>query len=132
MTFRVVLVDDHELVRSGLRRAFELADEFEVAGEAATVADAKSRIAAVRPDVATVDIRLPDGDGLELARQLRRSYPELGLVVLTMHAGDDQLLGALHRNTFGCELAEHECQLGEHQRHDEGRDPPQQREAELA
>ncbi len=95
MTLRVVIVDDHELVRSGLRRAFEVAGDFEVVGEAGTVADAVAKIAVLRPDVATLDIRLPDGDGLTLARTLRSQHPDLGLVVLTMYPGDDALLGAL-------------------------------------
>lgn len=95
MTYRVVIVDDHELVRSGLRRAFEIAGDFEVVGEAGTVGDAVARIAAVKPDVATLDVRLPDGDGLSLAKRLRAQHPDLGLVVLTMYSGDDELLGAL-------------------------------------
>ena len=95
MSYRVLLVDDHELVRSGLRRAFEVAEDFEVAGEAGSVAEALATVAAMRPDVATLDIRLPDGDGLTLAKQLRDLHPDLGLVVLTMYPGDDTLLGAL-------------------------------------
>ncbi|MCL6537634.1 MAG: response regulator transcription factor [Acidothermus sp.] len=91
----VVLVDDHELIRQGLRRAFERAADFEVVGEAATAADARSVVSALRPDVVVVDIRLPDGDGLDVARELRRHFPDLGIVVLTMYAGDEHLFGAL-------------------------------------
>jgi DNA-binding NarL/FixJ family response regulator len=95
VTHQVLLVDDHELVRSGLRRAFELADDFSVVGESGTVADALHKCAALRPDVATLDVRLPDGDGLDLARQLRAAHPGIALVILTMYPGDDQLLAAL-------------------------------------
>ncbi len=95
MTFKIVVVDDHELVRSGLRRAFEMSADFDVVGEASKVSDARSRIAATRPDVVTLDIRLPDGDGLSLAQELRQQYPDMGLVILTMYPGDDQLFGAL-------------------------------------
>jgi DNA-binding NarL/FixJ family response regulator len=93
--FRVVLVDDHELIRAGLRRAFELADDFEVVGEAATAAAAVSRVAAAKPDVVTLDVRLPDGDGIDVAKRLRKEHAGLGIVILTMYPGDDQLFNAL-------------------------------------
>lgn len=95
MTRRVVLVDDHDLIRQGLRRAFERADDFEVVGEAGSIGQAGKVVEATRPDVVVLDVRLPDGTGLDLARQLRRTSPELGIVVLTMYAGDEQLFGAL-------------------------------------
>jgi DNA-binding NarL/FixJ family response regulator len=91
----VLLVDDHELIRQGLRRAFERNPEFHVVGEAGSV-DAATRLADhLRPDVVVLDVRLPDGSGLELAQALRSARPDLGLVVLTMYAGDDQLFAAL-------------------------------------
>ena len=94
-TMRVLLVDDHEIIREGLRRAFEREDGVEIAGEAAGVAEAAA-VAGSRPiDVAVVDIRLPDGNGIDLVRQLRAGHPDLGIVVLTMYAGDDQLFAAL-------------------------------------
>jgi DNA-binding NarL/FixJ family response regulator len=95
MTTTVLLVDDHDLIRQGLRRAFERAADFTVVGEAATVAEALIAIEATRPRVVTMDVRLPDGSGLDAVRTLRAAYPDLGIVVLTMYAGDDQLLGAL-------------------------------------
>ena len=95
MTIRVLLVDDHQLIREGLRRAFERAADFEVAAEAASVAEARTQLAEHRPDVVIFDVRLPDGSGLDAARDARSAYPELGIVVLTMYAGDDQLFGAL-------------------------------------
>src|SRR3954464_10387278 len=92
---RVVLVDDHELIRQGLRRAFEAQPDFEVVGEAGTVAEALATIAELTPDVAVLDVKLPDGGGLDVARSLRSSQPGLGIVMLTMYAGDDHLFGAL-------------------------------------
>jgi DNA-binding NarL/FixJ family response regulator len=91
----VLLVDDHELIRQGLRRAFERNPEFRVVGEASSVGEANRMADQLRPDVVVLDVRLPDGSGLDLAQSLRSSRPDLGLVVLTMYAGDDQLFAAL-------------------------------------
>jgi DNA-binding NarL/FixJ family response regulator len=91
----VMLVDDHELIRQGLRRAFERDVDFTVAGEAATIAEAHRLAEATQPTVAVIDVRLPDGSGLELARALRQSRHDIGLVILTMYAGDDHLFSAL-------------------------------------
>jgi DNA-binding NarL/FixJ family response regulator len=91
----VVLVDDHELIRQGLRRAFERTGDFAVVGEAGTVATALSVIAENSPDVVIFDVRLPDGSGLDAAKKVREGNPTMGIVVLTMYAGDDQLFGAL-------------------------------------
>ncbi|HEX3907953.1 MAG TPA: response regulator transcription factor [Mycobacteriales bacterium] len=95
MTTSVVLVDDHDLIRQGLRRAFERADDFTVVGEAATVADALAAVESKTPDVITIDVRLPDGNGIDAVRKLRAAHPQLGIVVLTMYAEDEHLLGAL-------------------------------------
>jgi DNA-binding NarL/FixJ family response regulator len=91
----VVLVDDHELIRQGLRRAFERTGDFAVVGEAGSVAQALEVIGSTTPDVVIFDVRLPDGSGLDAARKVRESNPTMGIVVLTMYAGDDQLFGAL-------------------------------------
>ena len=95
MTISVLLVDDHELIRQGLRRAFERDGDFVVAGEAGTLADARRLIALSRPDVIILDVRLPDGNGLQACRDIRADDDELGIVVLTMYAGDDTLFEAL-------------------------------------
>jgi DNA-binding NarL/FixJ family response regulator len=91
----VVLVDDHELIRQGLRRAFERTGDFTVVGEAGTVASALSVVEEHTPDVVIFDVRLPDGSGLDAAKKVREGNPTMGIVVLTMYAGDDQLFGAL-------------------------------------
>jgi DNA-binding NarL/FixJ family response regulator len=95
MTTSVILIDDHELIRQGLRRAFERDPSFEVIGEAGSGAEARELVAKARPDVAIVDIRIPDVNGLELAKELRGESDEMGIVVLTMYSGDEHLFGAL-------------------------------------
>jgi len=91
----VLLVDDHELIRQGLRRAFERDGDFEVAGEAASLSDARRLLSLLSPDVVILDVRLPDGNGLEACRKVRADHPDMGIVILTMYAGDDQLFEAL-------------------------------------
>lgn len=91
----VVLVDDHELIRQGLRRHFERDGAFVVVGEAATGAEAERVVRELTPDVVILDLGLPDKHGLEVTKSLRRDHPTLGIVILTMYAGDDQVLGAL-------------------------------------
>ncbi len=95
MPTTVLLVDDHELIRQGLRRAFERSDDFEVVGEAGSIDEALRKANGLRPDVMVIDVRLPDGSGLDLVRVIRRDRADIGLVVLTMYAGDEQLFGAL-------------------------------------
>src|SRR3954467_12257154 len=90
----VLLVDDHQLIREGLRRAFDRAGDLEVVGEAASVASAMDALDRLSPDVLVTDVKLPDGDGIALAQKARQSDPELGIVVLTMYAGDDKLFAA--------------------------------------
>jgi DNA-binding NarL/FixJ family response regulator len=95
MSTTVLLVDDHELIRHGLRRAFERDPDFEVVGEAGSVAEALAVIRAVEPEVVIMDVRLPDGNGLDAVKKLRAAGEGMGIVVLTMYAGDDQLFAAL-------------------------------------
>ena len=95
MTTRVLLCDDHALIRDGLRRAFERDGAFEVVGEAGSVAEAVARDAELDPDVIVMDVRLPDGSGLDATKQIRARRPQVGIVVLTMYAGDQQMFDAL-------------------------------------
>jgi DNA-binding NarL/FixJ family response regulator len=92
---RVLLVDDHDLIRQGLARAFERAEDFEVAGQAASMAEGLARFAELSPDVLVTDVRLPDGTGLDIVRDIRAHGHDTGVVVLTMYAGDEQLFAAL-------------------------------------
>ncbi|MGA8210637.1 MAG: response regulator transcription factor [Nocardioidaceae bacterium] len=92
---RVLLVDDHDLIRQGLARAFERHDDFDVCGQAASVGDGLRQFTALRPDVVITDVRLPDGLGFDLVREIRKQGHDTGVVVLTMYAGDEQLFAAL-------------------------------------
>ncbi|MDT7710974.1 MAG: hypothetical protein QOG20_6581 [Pseudonocardiales bacterium] len=92
---RVLLIDDHDLIRQGLARAFERHDDFELVGQAASVADGLRQFTALSPAVVVTDVRLPDGTGLDLVREIRKRGHDTGVVVLTMYAGDEQLFAAL-------------------------------------
>lgn len=95
MSISVLLVDDHELIREGLRRALERETGIEVVAEAASVAEGIAMGRKAEPTVAIVDLRLPDGNGLDVVRALREQSADMGIVVLTMYAGDNQLFDAL-------------------------------------
>jgi DNA-binding NarL/FixJ family response regulator len=92
---RVLLIDDHDLIRGGLRRAFERDGAFVVVGEAGTVAAGLAAAATEEPDVVVIDVNLPDGNGLDATQRLRRDRPGLGIVVLTMYDDDEHLFAAL-------------------------------------
>jgi DNA-binding NarL/FixJ family response regulator len=98
---RIVLVDDHQLIRAGLRRAFDSVGDIEVIGEAGSIAEARQLLDRLEPDVLVTDIRLPDGDGIALTAQIRAEHPGMGIVVLTMYAGDEQVFAALDAGASG-------------------------------
>ncbi|GAB88817.1 response regulator [Gordonia rhizosphera] len=98
---RVYLVDDHELVRRGLRDLLGTAEDLEVVGEAASVGEARVGILATRPDVAVLDVRLPDGSGVELCRDIRAAEPSVHCLMLTSYADDDALLAAVLAGASG-------------------------------
>ncbi len=91
----VLLVDDHELIRDGLSGVFSAQEDMEVLGAARNVAEAHDLYDAGQPDVVVTDLQLPDGTGLDIVRRVRRASDTVGLVVLTMHAGDDQIFAAM-------------------------------------
>jgi len=95
MAISVLLVDDHMLIRQGLRRAFEATGDLTVVDEAGSVAQALALTRQHTPDCAVVDINLGDGSGIDLCKQLRAAHPDMGLVVLTMYDGDEHLFAAL-------------------------------------
>ena len=98
---RVFLVDDHEVVRRGVADVLEEDPGLKVAGEAGTVAEALARVPAVRPDVVVVDMRLPDGDGVELCRLLRAQVPGIRCLVLTSFADEDAREAAVRAGAGG-------------------------------
>lgn len=97
----VLIIDDHELIRQGLVAAFSMAPGFDVVGQAARVDDALVAVGELAPDVVVTDVNLPDGSGLDLVRTLRRGSRSIGLVVLTMYAGDEQLFAAMDAGASG-------------------------------
>jgi DNA-binding NarL/FixJ family response regulator len=100
-TVRVFLLDDHEVVRRGVREMLEADGDIEVVGEAGTAAEALARVPAARPDVAVLDVRLPDGDGISVCRELRSQLPELRCLMLTSFADDEALMGAVMAGASG-------------------------------
>ena len=98
---RVFIVDDHELVRRGLRDLLGTADDITVIGEAASVSEALVGITNDPPDVAVLDVRLPDGSGVELCREIRSQCPDTNCLMLTSYADDDALLAAVMAGASG-------------------------------
>lgn len=102
MTIRVFLLDDHEIVRRGLAQLLEAEDDLQVVGEAGSAAQAMARVPALRPDVAVLDIRLPDGDGVTVCRDLRSSVePPPACLMLTSFSDDEALFGAIMAGAAG-------------------------------
>jgi DNA-binding NarL/FixJ family response regulator len=98
---RVFLVDDHEIVRVGIAELLSGADDLQVVGEAASVAEALTRVPAIGADVAVLDIRLPDGNGIELCRELRSRMPGLHCLMLTSFTDDEALFDAIMAGASG-------------------------------
>ena len=102
MTISVFLLDDHEIVRRGLADLLEAEDDIAVVGEAATAAQAVAQVPALLPDVAVLDVRLPDGDGVSVCRELRSSItPAPACLMLTSHSDDEALFGAIMAGACG-------------------------------
>ena len=98
---RVFLLDDHEVVRRGVHDLLDAEPDIEVVGEAGTVDHGLARGPALRPDVALLDVRLPDGDGITVCRELRARVPELACLMLTSFDDDDALLDAVMAGAAG-------------------------------
>src|SRR4051812_2016146 len=101
MKTTVLLVDDHALIRQGLRRAFEQTDDFEVVAEAGSLAEGMALDRQHTPDVLIIDVNLGDGSGIDLVRHVRAQREMAGLVVCTMYDDDDNLLAALEAGASG-------------------------------
>jgi len=101
MTVRAFLLDDHEIVRRGVRDLLESSGDIEVVGEAATAEQALDRVPLSNPDVAVLDVQLPDGSGIEVCRELISSHPGLHCVMLTSFTDDEALLDAVIAGASG-------------------------------
>ena len=101
VTIRVFLLDDHELVREGIRSLLESDEEIEVVGEAATAAEALTRAPLAKPDVALLDVRLEEGDGITVCRDLRAAMPDLACLMLTSFADDEAMYASVMAGASG-------------------------------
>jgi DNA-binding NarL/FixJ family response regulator len=100
-TIRVFLLDDHEVVRRGVRELLEAEDDIEVVGEAGTAEEAIGRIPATSPNVAVLDVRLPDGDGIQVCRDVRSKHPEIACVMLTSFSDDEAVYASIIAGAAG-------------------------------
>ncbi|MFJ6727690.1 MULTISPECIES: response regulator [unclassified Streptomyces] len=98
---RVFLLDDHEVVRRGVHELLSLEDDIEVVGEAGTAAEALARLPAAHPDVAVLDVRLPDGSGVEVCREVRALDERVRCLMLTSYADDEALFDAIVAGASG-------------------------------
>src|SRR6188508_1829391 len=98
---RIFLLDDHEVVRRGVRDLLEAEHDLTVVGEAGTAEEAIGRIPATSPHVAVLDVRLPDGDGVEVCREVRSRHPEIACIMLTSFADDEAVYAAIMAGAAG-------------------------------
>src|SRR5438309_11920378 len=101
MPLRVVLVDDHEVVRNGIKALLEETPDVSVVGEAGTVKDAIARVEWARPDVVVMDVRLADGSGIEATREIRAKLPKTQVLMLTTFADDEALFASIMAGAAG-------------------------------
>lgn len=97
----VLLIDDHELIRNGLGAVIDLEPDLRVIATAGSVAEGIQRYHEVMPDVVVTDLQMQDGTGLDVVRTLRKESDKVGLVVLTMHSGDEQIFAAMQAGASG-------------------------------
>ncbi len=95
------MLDDHKVVRAGLRTFLESAQDIDVVGEAGTIEEALARIPATQPDVAILDIRLPDGSGVEACREIRSRQPQVACLMLTSYADDEAMMASVMAGAAG-------------------------------
>jgi two-component system response regulator DevR len=103
---RVFLLDDHEIVRRGVRELLESTGTMTIVGEAGTAEEAYGRIPATQPDVAVLDVRLPDGNGVEVCREIRSKHPEIHCLMLTSYSDDEAMFDAVMAGADGYVLKE--------------------------
>jgi DNA-binding NarL/FixJ family response regulator len=101
MVIKVLLADDHSIVLAGLRRLVEESEEMEVVAEASDGREAIQKIREMQPDVAVIDLSMPEIDGLEVINQIHPEYPDLPIIVLTMHAENQYVVRAIEAGAMG-------------------------------
>jgi two-component system, NarL family, response regulator DevR len=101
LPLRVMVVDDHEVVRDGIKALLNEADGILVVGEAGTVREAVACAEAVHPDVIVMDVRLTDGSGIDATREIRASHPDTHILILTSYADDDAMLASIMAGAAG-------------------------------
>jgi DNA-binding NarL/FixJ family response regulator len=101
MATRILIVDDHEVVREGLRALLNRREGMEVVGQAGTVADAIAEAARMEPDVIVMDVRLPDGSGIEACRAIREARPETRIIMLTSYADEEAVFASIIAGAAG-------------------------------
>ncbi len=98
---RILLVDDHEVVRLGLKSLLDRHPQFDVVGEAGTAKEALEKVFRLLPDVVLMDIRLPGTSGIEACEEITRNYPDIKVVMLTSYAEDEMLFSAIRAGASG-------------------------------
>jgi len=98
---RILLVDDHDVVREGLRALLSRREGFDVVSQAGTVAESISEAKRVKPDVIVMDVRLPDGSGIEACREIREAMPETKVIILTSYADDEAVFASILAGASG-------------------------------
>ncbi len=98
---RILLVDDHDVVRAGLRSVFDNTEDLRVVGEAGTAAEAIRRVGLDLPDIVVLDVRLPDGSGIDVCREVKEKWPATGVLILTSYADQDALIEAYDAGASG-------------------------------
>ncbi len=101
MDIRVFLLDDHEIVRRGVRDLIDAEPDLCVVGEAGTIEEALRRVPSLAPDVAILDVRLPDGSGVEVCREIRSNHPEVRCIMLTSYSDDEALVDTILAGAAG-------------------------------
>lgn len=100
-TLRIVLIDDHEVVRAGIKAMLDAQDDMEVVGEAGTVEDGIKRVGFDEPHVVVLDVRLPDGSGIEACREIRSRFPDVKVLILTSFADEEALMSTILAGASG-------------------------------
>ncbi len=101
MTIRLLIVDDHEILRMGLRMALERVEDFEVVGEAGSKNEAIAQTKALQPEIIVMDVRLPDGTGIEACREIMVDYPQAKVIMLTSYADEEAVFASVLAGSKG-------------------------------